>query len=300
MEDNNSPNKQISLQNAQNFMNYQVPNFSNMSLNQAQNTISSGAGGGVGNIVSNLGQAQNNMRYRVPNLTAGSGSAGTDGGGGGLGGLLGGVSSFLGSAATPIGIGLSIAGSVIGATAARKAQRKAEKEAAKAKKALDRRMKDFQSMDTSNPYLNMENVMEDLTIDQRASQFQKEQFQQSQANILDNLRGAAGGSGVAALAQQLAQSGQLASQQSAIDIGKQERANQMAERSETARLKGLEIQGEYQKRQDEQYKTETLLGMAQQQYAAKQGQVEQAKQARMDAITGGIQNAAGMFAGFGG
>ena len=299
MENNNSPNKQISLQNAQNFMNYQVPNFMQNNTGQGgtggfgQNLL---GGGGGGNVMSNLSQAQGNMRYNVPNLAGGGGAAG----GGGIGGFLGKASSFLGSAATPIGIGLSIVGSVIGAKSARKAQRKAEKEAKKAKKALDRRMKDFQSMDTSNPYLNMENVMEDLTIDQRASQFQKEQFQQSQANILDNLRGAAGGSGVAALAQQLAQSGQLASQQSAIDIGKQERANQMAERSETARLKGLEIQGEYQQRQDEQYKTETLLGMAQQQYAAKQGQVEQAKQARMDAITGGIQNAAGMFAGFGG
>tara|TARA_R100001460_G_scaffold14182_1_gene31895 strand:- start:14024 stop:14923 length:900 start_codon:yes stop_codon:yes gene_type:complete len=299
MENNNSPNKQISLQNAQNFMNYQVPSFMQNNTGQGgaggfgQNLL---GGGGGGNVMSNLSQAQGNMRYNVPNLAGGDGAAG----GGGIGGFLGKASSFLGSAATPIGIGLSIVGSVIGAKSARKAQRKAEKQAKKAKKALDRRMKDFQSMDTSNPYLNMENVMEDLTIDQRASQFQKEQFQQSQANILDNLRGAAGGSGVAALAQTLAREGQLASQQSAIDIGKQERANQMAERSETARLKGLEIQGEYQQRQDEQYKTETLLGMAQQQYAAKQGQVEQAKQARMDAITGGIQNAAGMFAGFGG
>ncbi|MAZ73914.1 MAG: hypothetical protein CMC70_12290 [Flavobacteriaceae bacterium] len=228
-----------------------------------------------------------------------------EGGGGFLnkiGGLLGGgggIGAGLGSMAMPLGIGLSVAGSVIGAVKARKEQRRARKQAKKAKKELNAQMDAFREMDTSNPYLNMENTMEDLTINQKQSQFQKEQFQQSQANILDSLRGAAGGSGVAALAQQMAQSGQLAAQQSAADIGRQEASNQRAERAEAGRLQGLEIQGEYQKRSDDQYKTETLLGMAQEKFAAKKEMQAAAKQQKWDAITGGITGAANMFAGFG-
>ena len=235
MEDNNSPNKQTSLQNAQFDMRYRVPDFSNMSLNQVQNTMSNtqGTSSTAGNVVGSLAEAQGNMRYRVPNLGAGGG-----------GGFLSGVSSALSSAALPIGIGLSVAGSVIGAVSARKQERKAARQAKKAKKELKEQESIYKNLDISNPYMNMENTMEDLTINQKQADFEKQQFQQSQANILDSLRGAAGGSGVAALAQTLAREGQLASQRSAASIGQQERQNQLAERQEASRIQGLQIQGE--------------------------------------------------------
>ena len=141
--------------------------------------------------------------------------------------------------------------------------------------------------------------MEDLTVNQQQAQFQKQQFQQSQANILDSLRGAAGGSGVAALAQQLSQQGQLASQQASVDIGQQEASNQMAARQEAQRIQDLQIQGEYTKRGAELDRTSTLLGMAQQQTAAAAEQAGQAQAAKMGAISGGLQNIAGAVAGFG-
>jgi hypothetical protein len=243
------------------------------------------------NMATNAAQANPN-RWNIPNLPAG-------GGGGGGGGLLGGVSSFMENAATPLGIGLSLASSVIGFRQARKAERKAKKQAKKSEAERKRQEDAFRNLDTSNPYLNMENTMEDLTINQKQSQFQKEQFQQSQANILDSLRGAAGGSGVAALAQTMAREGQLASQRSSADIGRQEAANQQAERAEASRLQGLERQGDIMSREQEKYKTETLFGMSQQRAAADQDALTAAKQAKMDAITGGIGGAATMFAGFG-
>ena len=228
------------------------------------------------------------------------------GGGGGFGSMISKATNFLGSGiggaagmATPLGIGLSIAGGVIGAVKARKEQRRARKQAKKAKKELNRQMDAFKQMDTSNPYLNMENTMEDLTINQKQFELEKQQNQQNQANILDSLRGAAGGGGVAALAQQMAQSGQLASQKAAARIGDQERQNQMAERREASRIQGLEIGGEIQKREDEAYKTQTLLGMAQQNYASKKEAQAAAKQQKWDAITGTVTGAADMFAGFG-
>ena len=216
----------------------------------------------------------------------------------GSSGPLGAISGFMENQGTALGIGLSLAQSVIGARRARKAERRARKQAKEARKELDIQKAAYEALDTSNPYLNMENTMEDLTVNQQQANFQRQQFQQSQANILQGLQGAAGGSGIAALAQSLAQQGQLASQQASASIGQQEAANQRAAASQAAQIQAQERQGELISRQQEREKTETLLGMAQQDFAAKRTAVADARQARFDAIQGGIEGAAEMFAGF--
>jgi len=198
-----------------------------------------------------------------------------------------------------IGAAVSAGTSIFGAIQAGKQQRAAEAKEAEAREEMNRLQNVYANLDTSNPFLNMENTMEDLTVNQQQAQFQKQQFQQSQSNILDSLRGAAGGGGVAALAQQLSQQGQLASQQASVDIGRQEASNQMAARQEAQRIQGLEIQGEYTKRAAEKDKTSTLLGMAQQQTAAYADEVAAAQAAKMGAISSGIQNLAGAIPGFG-
>ena len=258
-------------------------------LNTQDQSQQSSVGGFMGNMMNMA------MRYNAGNLAQSSGNTGGSGGTG----FLGRLSGTLENAATPLGIGLSLVGSVIGFRKARAAERKAKKQAKKSEAERKRQEDAYRSLDTSNPYMNMENTMEDLTINQKQSQFQREQFQQSQANILDSLRGSAGGSGVAALAQQLAQSGQLASQQAAADIGRQEAANQRAERAQAGQLQMYEREGDVYSRDLKRQQTETLFGMAQQRAAADQTSLAQARQAKMDAITGGITGAASMFAGFG-
>ena len=133
----------------------------------------------------------------------------------------------------------------------------------------------YSNLDTSNPYLNLENTMEALTVNQQQAQFEAQQFQQSQANIMANLQGAAGGSGVAALAQTLANQGQIAAQQSAASIGAQEAANQqlMAQGAadvlarEQMRAKGASdalmtrLGGEEASRKAEAEKVEALMGV---------------------------------------
>ena len=52
-----------------------------------------------------------------------------------------------------------------------------------------------------NQYEGMENRFEDMTVDMRAADFQAQQGAQQRANIMQSLRGAAGSSGVAGLAQ---------------------------------------------------------------------------------------------------
>tara|TARA_R100001594_G_scaffold146373_1_gene197690 strand:- start:256 stop:996 length:741 start_codon:yes stop_codon:yes gene_type:complete len=100
-----------------------------------------------------------------------------------------------------------------------------------------------QFADMQNQFSGLENTMEDLTVNQQQAQFQAQQSQQNQANIMEGLRGAAGGSGIAALAQSLAKSGQLASQQASASIGQQESANQMAAAQRAGQLQDMEARG---------------------------------------------------------
>ena len=172
---------------------------------------------------------------------------------------------------------------------ARKDKKRAQREEAAARAEMKKQKEAFANVDTSNPFLGMENAFEDLTVNQQQAQFEAEQNQQNQANIMDNLRGAAGGSGIAALAQQMAQSGQLATQRASASIGAQESANQMARArgEETIQLKRSE--GEMMSRQMEMDKASTLLGMAQGEAAGAREAVQQARAGQFEAF-GNIAN----------
>jgi len=197
---------------------------------------------------------------------------------------------------TAISAGSSLLGGVFGAIGAGKQKREAERKERKARAEMDRLKQTYSQLDTSNPYLNMENTMEDLTVNQQQAQFQQQQFQQSQANILDSMRGAAGGSGVAAVAQALAQQGQLSSQQASASIGQQEAANQRAAAAQASQIQGLERQGEMYSRAQEKEKVSTLLGMSQQETSAYAQQAAAAQQAKYSAIGGAVQGITGALA----
>jgi hypothetical protein len=160
--------------------------------------------------------------------------------------------------------------------------RKEEQAAAQAE--FNRNKASFENLDTSNVYSNMENTMEDLTVNQGAAQFQAEQEQQGLSNVMGSMQGAAGGSGIAALAQSLAGQQSQNMRRASVDIGKQEQANQMAERKQAGNLQLYEKKGELLSRDAEKEKTETLMGMSQQRLGA----ANQARKAATDAIVGGV------------
>ena len=193
------------------------------------------------------------------------------------------------------GMMATIGGAAIGAISANKMKREAERKEAIASQELGRLKEAYSSLDTSNPYTDLENTMEDLTINQRQFELEKQQFQQSQGNILGDLREAAGGSGIAAVAQSLANQGQLAAQQSASKIGSQERENQMKERQMASNIQYKEREGEVWSRNAERDKTATLLGMSAAETAAYREQAFAAEQAKWDAISGGLQSLGDMF-----
>jgi hypothetical protein len=201
----------------------------------------------------------------------------------------------------PITGGIAIGGALIqgigglfGARRARKAQRKAAAEQRRKRAEMNRLRDIYSNIDTSNPFLNMENTMEDLTINQQQAQFEAQQFQQSQSNILNTLRSSAGGSGIAALAQSLAQQGQLAAQRSSASIGQQEATNQRMAAQQAGQIQAQERRGEIISRQQQRDQVGTLLGMSQSEVAAARQQEMMAQQARFDAISSGLGGMTGM------
>ena len=143
--------------------------------------------------------------------------------------------------------------------------------------------------------LKQENVMEELEVDTQAQDYAREQFQQQQANIMAGMRGVAGGSGIAGLAQVLSNQAKQQARETQISISEQLRANRAMERQEAARLKAQEravtlanMQGANQFEID---KMTTLIGVAGE-------QVKGARQAIADrmAYKGQVAGAVGQVA----
>ena len=82
------------------------------------------------------------------------------------------------------------------------------------------------------------------------------------------MQGAAGGGGIAALAQAMAGQQSQNLQAASVSIGQQESRNQMQAASGDMQNQAAEIQGAQQSRAAELDKTETLLGMSQQRLGA--------------------------------
>ena len=197
-------------------------------------------------------------------------------------------------------VALAGAGTKLGMSLSGRKKRMAEQETAKLE--MDERMQDYENLDTSNiyadvknQYANMENTYEDLTVNQQQAQFEAQQGAQQRANIMQNLQGAAGGSGIAGLAQAMANQGQLATQRASASIGMQEAKIQQlqageasriqtAERAGEAQAEAMRLSGAAQSRGLEYSKTGTLLGMSQQRLGAANQARAQAKAAQIGAV----------------
>ena len=170
--------------------------------------------------------------------------------------------------------GAKTLGSFFGRRRRRRQQRAARAE-------YERMRAAYEGLDTSNlyanvqnPYEGMENTMEDLRVNTQQADFMAEQGAQARANILESFRGSAGGSGIAALAQSLANQQTQQAAQISASIGQQEAANQRAAAAQAGRIQELErkgdfaaeqlrLAGEEKGRSLDYRKTGTLFGMAQ-------------------------------------
>lgn len=175
---------------------------------------------------------------------------------------------------------ITAAAGVYNAVAGGVAKKRARRAQAQAEAAAAPYLEAYKSYEYKNPYEGMENVYEDMRVNTQAAEFQREQLAQQQADVLQGLRGAAGGSGVAALAQSMARAGAVQAQKISADISRQETAREQAQLAEQSRIQGLQMYGDQLVDQQEMQRNMNLYnietgkaGIAAQQFAAGQQQM---------------------------
>ena len=171
----------------------------------------------------------------------------------------------------------SIASGIIGGRARREEQRAA-------KAGYQRELEAYRNLDTSNPYADVTNPYENLTVNQQQADFMAQQSQQAAANTMFGLSAAAGGSGIAALAQAMANQQTRNLQQASATIGAQEAANQRLAAQGEARRQQLMGQGRAMSMSMEASKQGQLLGLERQRLQ----EANLARQQATAAIVGGV------------
>jgi len=186
------------------------------------------------------------------------------------------------AAAQAVGGVIKTVGSLFGGGKRRREQRAAAAE-------LAQRKEKYEQLDTSNPYANITNPFENLTVNTQAADFAAQQNSQNAANIMSGMAAAAGGGGIAALAQSMANSQAQATQQASASLAQQESQNQQLAAQGEFKRQSMIAAGEQVSQQRETDKQETLLGMAQQRKAT----ADQARAEAKSQLLGGIGDIAG-------
>jgi len=172
-----------------------------------------------------------------------------------------------------------------------------------AKGLFDNAYQSYMTQDIGNTFSNMENTMEDLTVNTQAADFAAAQQAQGLANTMGSLRQSAGSSGIAALAQSLANAQSQNAQQASASIGQQESMNQRLAAQQAAGLQSMERAGEERAMGRETERLGTDLGMQQAELASAQADIRAAQQARAGAIgefAGGVGGSAQVYGAGGG
>ena len=180
-------------------------------------------------------------------------------------------------------------------TEANKQYKDAKAERDRQQALLETQKLQYKNMQFKNPFSNMENVYEDLTVNQQQAQFQSQQAAQTRANIMQNLKGAAGASGIAGLAQSLANQGALQTQRISASIGLQESQNQIAAAKGASAIQVAERQGDQWVQQAEMDRQATLLGVQMGQTTGANLAVQQAQANQMNAQIASQQVTADIF-----
>tara|TARA_R100001480_G_scaffold121319_3_gene119990 strand:+ start:470 stop:1390 length:921 start_codon:yes stop_codon:yes gene_type:complete len=201
---------------------------------------------------------------------------------------------FIGAVALGLGV-IKGATSIIGGVQERKRLRNENK---RAQRQYEGFRDDIKSLEITNPYKDLpttfENTYEDMTVNQQQAQFEAQQGAQARANLLSNLQAAAGSSGIAGLAQALANQQQVQGQQISASIGQQEAVNQRLRAQGAAGVQAMEQQarrtiagGEYVRQQNENQRQMDLMNLKAGRQQARRD-FRSSMQAQNQAIMGGV------------
>lgn len=178
-----------------------------------------------------------------------------------------------------IGGAAKIAGSLIGGRARRK-----EARAAAAQKAQD--LEAFRNFQFTNEFSGMENVFEDATINQQATQFQAAETDRALAN---SMQAAIASGGAAGGAQAIAQAALQSKQNIAADIAAQESANQSRMLEQESALMEAEARTAQDLQQQRFQQAGTNLKLS----AARDSAARAARQRATSQLVGGITSTLG-------
>jgi len=142
----------------------------------------------------------------------------------------------------------------------------------------------YATEEIKNPYENLENTYEDLQVNTQQAEFEAKQNQQAQADIMGNLQGAAGSSGIAGLAQAMANKSTQDAARASASIGAQEASNERAKAGGAASVQSQKAAGEGQRQQMELGRDQNILEYRAGQTAGKQQAVSDNNQMIMSGI----------------
>lgn len=186
-----------------------------------------------------------------------------------------------------IGGAAKIAGSLIGGGARRR-----EAKAAAAQKAQD--LSAFRNFQFTNEFSGMENVFEDATINQQATQFQAAETDRALAN---SMQAAVASGGAPGGAQAIAQAALQSKQNISADIASQESANQSRMLEQESALMEAEARTGQDLQQQRYQQTGTNLKLS----SARDSAARAAKQKATGQLLSGLGSMAGGLGGvFGG
>ena len=143
-------------------------------------------------------------------------------------------------------------------------------------KRYRKQLAELDSQKITNPYENLVNPYEDVTVNQQQAKFMSQQQQQGLATTMRGLRPAAGTSGAAGLAQVIANQQTRNQQQISGLIGQQEMANQKMIAGGQMSIQMAEAQGKDIKQAREQQIALAKTGMAQAGFNNAQARADQA------------------------
>jgi len=225
---------------------------------------------GVSAMKAGAGLASGGMGQALASKAGSAASVGGAGGQMGAGGVMQ-IAEGVGQLAT----------SLIGGRARRREQREARAE-------LAQRKAEYEQFEFKDPTADMTNPFEDMTVNQQQAQFESQQQQQALAGTLSGLSAAAGGSGIGALAQSLAQQQATNLQRSAASIGMQESQQQFAKAQGAQQLQAARAEGAKYVQEREFGRTEDLYSTA----AARKAAADEARKQATEGLVGGVANIA--------
>lgn len=155
--------------------------------------------------------------------------------------------------------------------------------------AYEASLADYSAFDFANPYANLTNRFENLTVNTQAADFQQANLRQNLADVM-GMQGSRGGGMNAANAQALLRQANQSTMGASLDIAKQERQNQITSLNQATQIDRMQAQGGLEMQRREFDRLGTLLGMDQAELAGAYGDINAVRQANIG-LVGDITNA---------